>query len=373
MKFTTESQTLAAALKKVGAIVEARNTIPVLSNLLITADHRAGTVAIRGTDLDVEVVTKIKAHVESSGSITAPAYMLESYVSKSPKGSQIEIELIDAQLACHQGRSKVRMQTLPAEDFPDLAHGDMTHAFEMEAAQFAALFNNVRFAMSTEETRYYLNGIYLHPRANEAGQPGISACATDGHRLALAHQPMADPSIQGFPGIIVPRKTVLLLIKLCEGCETASVAYSGSKIRVELGAVTVTSKLIDGTFPDYERVIPRGNNKVASIDRAKLQVAVDRVSTISSDKGRATRFEFGDGKLLIGMTDSDRGTAAEDIDVTYDAGAETIGFNSRYVMDILGAHASEVLDIAIADAGSPVTVKTSGDPNRVCVLMPLRV
>lgn len=372
MKFLAEAQTLSAALKKVGQVIESRNTIPILSNIVIAADEKTGAVTLKGTDLDVEVTLTLAAQVETGGAITAPAHMLESYVTKAPKGAQIEIGMDGNFLTCHMGRSRVKMQTLAAEDFPDFNHGDMPYQFEMTAAEFCSLLDRAKFAISTEETRYYLNGIYLHPSANAAGHASISACATDGHRLALVHHPLPDTDISQFPGIIIPRKTVLLLIKLCDGAKTAKVAYSQSKIRVDLGSVVLVSKLIDGTFPDYQRVIPRNNNKIASVNRAALAAAVDRVTTVSVEKGRAAKLEFADGRLVVSCNSADHGSATEDIDIGYDADPVTLGLNSRYIADMLQAFTAETLDFAIDDAGSPVTVNVNGDPNRVCVAMPMR-
>ena len=373
MKFIVEANILSAAMKRVSGVIETKSTIPILTNVMITADKASKTVTLCGTDLDIEVSVELPALVEFKGGLTTSAHLLEAYVGKTPKGAQLLLESDGGHMTCQQGRSSVRMQTLPVEDYPTFQSGDMPFTFVMTATEFGKLLGDVRVSISTEETRYYLNGVYLHPRNNAVGAPGISACSTDGHRLSLAHHPMPDPRIQEYPGIIVPRKTVLLLMKLCDGQDSVSVAYSQSKISADFGKVKVISKLIDGTFPDYERVIPRGNNAIATINRAAMSAAVDRVTTISSDKGRATKLSFEGNKLVIGCNDPDRGSAVEEMDIGYEADPLEIGFNSKYVLDMLGSYDGDELNFAISDPGSPVIIQKPGDPNRMSVLMPMRV
>lgn len=370
MKFIAEANVLSSALKKVAGVVETKSTIPVLTHIKITAS-KPGRVTLEGTDLDLEIRVEMDAQVEVAGGITAAAHMLESYVAKLPKGSQVQVALEDTRLSCRAGRSSIKIHTLPVDDYPTFEAGEMPYHFNLAAKDLARLMNDVRYAMSTEETRYYLNGAYLHAHRNGAGVEGIAFCATDGHRLSISHMPMN--GVSGFPGIIVPRKTMLVLLKLCEGARDVTVAYSQMKISVDYGDTRLISKLIDGTYPDYERVIPRGENAIASIGRADLMATVDRVSTVSKEKGRAMKLEFGAGRLVVAMNDPDSGSAVEDMDITYEATPTSIGFNARYIADVLNSFDAKSLDFAITDPGSPVRIFVNGDPNRLSVLMPMRV
>jgi DNA polymerase-3 subunit beta len=298
--------------------------------------------------------------------------MLYDIVRKLPDGSQLEIEQTQDQgrVSIFAGRSRFSLQALPPEDFPDLAAGDFSNTFTLPAKDLRSLIEKTRFAISTEETRYYLNGIYLH----EAGNGSLlRAVATDGHRLAQVQ--VARPAgAKGMPGIIVPRKTVLEIVKLIEGVEDeVSIALSSSKIRFEVGGLVLTSKLIDGTFPDYERVIPRNNDKTLEIDARSFAAAVDRVSTISMEKGRAVKLNVAGGKLVLTVNNPDSGSAEEELSCSYGAEPIDIGFNSKYLLDVAGQVKAEAIVFSLADAGSPTIIRDPGDDQALYVLMPMRV
>ncbi|MEA2945717.1 MAG: polymerase subunit beta, partial [Alphaproteobacteria bacterium] len=286
MKVTVERAALLKSLGHVHRVVERRNTIPILANVLIKADN--SKLACKATDLDLEVTESISAEVGPPGSTTVPAHMLYEIVRKLPEGAQIVIEASGdrAVLAIRAGRSRFTLQTLPESDFPDLAAGEMTHTFKLPAADLKRLIDKTQFAISTEETRYYLNGIYLHAAGTPNAQT-LRAVATDGHRLAQFELPLP-AGADGMPGIIVPRKTVGEVQRLIEDNEAEIIVeLSQGKIRFTLGEAVLTSKLIDGTFPDYGRVIPVGNDKELTVDKKEFEQAVDRVSTVSSERGRA--------------------------------------------------------------------------------------
>jgi DNA polymerase-3 subunit beta len=370
MRVVIERPALLKALTHVQSVVEKRNTIPILSNVLIRA--KGGELKLTATDLDIEIVEAIPAEVNQDGAATAPALMLYDIVRKLPDGAQIEISQgpDTARLAVVSGRSRFSLQALPPEDFPDLAAGELANHFSLSAADLKSLVEKTRFAISTEETRYYLNGIYLH---EVPAQSKLRAVSTDGHRLAQAQ--VGRPSgAAGMPGVIVPRKTVLELVKLIEVSEgEIEVALSSSKIRFSFDGLVLTSKLIDGTFPDYERVIPRNNDKRLEVDTHLFSEAVDRVSTVSLEKGRAVKLAIEKDKLALTVNNPDSGSAEEEVAIGYDSTPLEIGFNSRYLLDIAGQIKADTIVFSLADAGSPAVITSPGDDDALYVLMPMRV
>src|SRR5467141_1151153 len=371
MKVTVERAQLLKSLGHVHRVVERRNTIPILANVLIKADR--SKLAFKATDLDLEVTETIAAEVGPGGSSTVPAHMFYEIVRKLPEGAQIVLEASDdrAMLAIRAGRSRFTLQTLPESDFPDLAAGEMTHSFKL-AADLKRLIDKTQFAISTEETRYYLNGIYLHTAGTGKAQM-LRAVATDGHRLAQVELALPEGA-GGMPGIIVPRKTVGEVQRLIEDSEAeVTVELSQGKIRFTLGETVLTSKLIDGTFPDYARVIPLGNDKELTVDKKEFEQAVDRVSTVSSERGRAVKLSLSNGKLMLSVTNPDSGSATEEIEVEYGSEPLDIGFNSRYLLDIAAQLEGEAAVLKLADPGSPTLIQDRDTKGALYVLMPMRV
>jgi DNA polymerase-3 subunit beta len=277
-----------------------------------------------------------------------------------------------ASLTIRAGRSRFSLQTLPESDFPDLAAGEMTHTFALPAKDLKRLIDKTQFAISTEETRYYLNGIYLHT-AGAAKAMKLRAVATDGHRLAQVELD-APAGAEGMPGVIVPRKTVSEVQRLIEDLDAEiGVELSQTKIRFTIGDVVLTSKLIDGTFPDYTRVIPAGNDKTLVVDKPDFAAAVDRVSTVSSERGRAVKLALSAGKLVLTVTNPDSGSATEEIEVEYESDPIDIGFNSRYLLDITAQIDGEVAVLKLADPGSPTLIQDKDAGGALYVLMPMRV
>ena len=370
MRVTIERTAFLKALNHVQSIVERRNTIPILSNVLIRAEGTS--LRLIATDLDIEIVEAVIADVARPGAVTVPAHMLYDIVRKLPEGSQLELDQgpDSGRVAIFAGKSRFSLQALPPEDFPDLASGELPNTFSISTNDLKGLIEKTRFAISTEETRYYLNGIYLH----EVKAGGLlRAVATDGHRLAQAQIPLPEGA-GGMPGIIIPRKTVLDVVKLVEGEEGAvEVALSSSKICFSVGNLVLTSKLIDGTFPDYERVIPRHNDKVLGVDAKTFSSAVDRVSTISLEKGRAVKLNIAAGKLTLTVNNPDSGSAEEEMAVDYTSDPIDIGFNARYLLDVAAQVKSDNIHFHLADAGSPTIVRDPGDAQALYVLMPMRV
>jgi DNA polymerase-3 subunit beta len=372
MKVTVERSELLKSLGHVHRVVERRNTIPILANVLIRAERTS--LSLKATDLDLEVIEAISAEVGTPGATTVPAHMFYDIVRKLPEGAQIVLEASGdrAVLAIRAGRSRFTLQTLPESDFPDLAAGEMTHGFKLAAADLKRLIDKTQFAISTEETRYYLNGIYFHI-AGDANAPTLRGVATDGHRLAQLDLPLPEGA-NGIPGIIVPRKTVGEVQRLIEDSEAeVSIELSQGKIRFTLASVVLTSKLIDGTFPDYARVIPVGNDKELVVDKKEFEQAVDRVSTVSSERGRAVKLSLSSGKLMLSVTNPDSGSAAEEVEVQYGSEPLDIGFNSRYLLDIAAQIEGESAVLRLADPGSPTLIQDRDAKGALYVLMPMRV
>ena len=379
MKATIERATLLRCLSHVQSVVERRNTIPILSNVLIEAVD-GGSLKVMATDLDLQVVENMAAaSVEAPGAITVSAHLLFDIARKLPDGSQVSLETADNRMAVKAGRSRFSLPTLPRDDFPMIVEGDLPTSFEIPAKTLAELIDRTRFAISTEETRYYLNGIFLHvsDEAPGDGGPVLKAAATDGHRLARFT--IAQPEgAQGMPDVIVPRKAVAELRKLLEESLDGNVQVdlSASKIRFTLGGeggVVLTSKLIDGTFPDYSRVIPTGNDKLLKLDPKSFYEGVDRVATIATEKTRAVKMGLEQDKVTLSVTSPDNGTAAEEVPADYSAEGFEIGFNANYLKDILSQIDSDTVELHLADAGAPTLIRQDANSPALYVLMPMRV
>lgn len=372
MRVTLERSNLLKSLNHVHRVVERRNTIPILSNVLMRADGSA--LQMTATDLDLEVNEAAPAQVDQAGATTVPAHLLYDIVRKLPEGAEVMLatEPDGATLSVVTGRAQFKLQCLPESDFPQLAAGEFGHTFRLESTALARLIEATQFAISTEETRYYLNGIYLHT-AEQDGQIVLRAVATDGHRLARVEMAAPDGA-EGIAGIIIPRKTVGEVQKLAEDPDLmVTVEVSDSKIRLTIGSVVLTSKLIDGTFPDYQRVIPTGNDRDLVMDRKSFTNAVDRVATVSSERGRAVKLALSDGQLTLTVNNPDSGSATEELPAGYESEAMEIGFNARYLLDIANQLSSTDIKFRFADAGSPTLVEDPDGTGALYVLMPMRV
>ncbi|HEY8578692.1 MAG TPA: DNA polymerase III subunit beta [Beijerinckiaceae bacterium] len=372
MKVTLERAALLKTLGHVHRVVERRNTIPILSNVLLQAS--GGGLMLKATDLDLEITERTAADVQQPGATTLPAHTLYEIVRKLPDGAQVSLESAgdSGQLLLRSGRSRFTLQSLPETDFPDLNAGDLSHRFTLPAGELKKLIDKTQFAISTEETRYYLNGIFMHTVESE-GRTLLRAVATDGHRLARVEIGAPAGSV-GMPGVIVPRKAVAEVQKLIEDASAdVTVELSTTKARFTFGDVVLTSKLIDGTFPDYGRVIPSGNDKLLTVERDAFARAVDRVSTISSERGRAVKLSIADGRLTLTVTNPDSGSATEELEVDYDAAPLDVGFNAKYLLDITGQLDSDTALFKLADPGSPTLVQDREGSPALYVLMPMRV
>ncbi len=372
MRVILERSNLLKSLNHVHRVVERRNTIPILSNVMLATE--GSSLEMKATDLDLEITEATPAQVEQAGGTTVPAHLLYEIVRKLPEGAEVMLRTDDDgnAMTVVAGRSSFRLQCLPQSDFPQLTAGSFSHIFRMDAVALKKLVDKTQFAISTEETRYYLNGIYLHA-VEVGGKLKLRSVATDGHRLARAEMD-APAGTEGMPGIIVPRKTVSELQKLVDQPDVAVVTeLSETKIRFTIGGIVLTSKLIDGTFPDYQRVIPTGNDKRLVIDRETFARAVDRVSTVSSERGRAVKLSIGDGQVTLAVNNPDSGSATEELAADYASDPMDIGFNAKYLLDVAAQLSGENARFMLADAGSPTLIHDTADEDTLYVLMPMRV
>ena len=370
MKATIERATLLKSLGHVQSVVERRNTIPILSNVLIEATAE-GTLRLMATDLDLQIVEAVAAAIDQPGAITVSAHTLFDIARKLPEGSQVQLSAADGKMLVIAGRARFNLQTLPKDDFPMIAEGELPTRFELPAETLKQLIDKTRFAISTEETRYYLNGIFFH--VQDDGSPVLKAAATDGHRLARVTIARPDGA-EGMPDIIIPRKCVGELRKLLDEVDgSVEISLSSTKIRFGLGTAILTSKLIDGTFPDYNRVIPTANDKLLKIDPKSFMEGVDRVATIASEKTRAVKMALDKDKITLSVTSPENGTAAEEVSGDYSSSGFEIGFNARYLLDILGQIDGDMVEVHLADAAAPTLIRENDKAAALYVLMPMRV
>ncbi len=372
MKISIERGALLKAVSQAQSVVERRNTIPILANVLIEAEGDA--VTFRATDLDIEVVDKAPAQVEKAGATTVSAVTLHEIVRKLPDGALVTLadDGTSGRLTVEAGRSNFTLATLPKEDFPVMASSEYSANFSADAPVLRRLFDKSKFAISTEETRYYLNGVYMHV-ADAEGSQTLRCVATDGHRLARIDADLPDGAGE-MPGVIVPRKTVGELRKLLDDDDLkVAVSVSETKVRFATPTITLTSKVIDGTFPDYTRVIPAGNTKKLEVDASEFAQAVDRVATVSSERSRAVKLALDEDRLILSVNAPDSGAAEEELAVAYGDDKLEIGFNARYLLEIASQVDRENAVFLFNSSGDPTLMREGGDQSAVYVVMPMRV
>ena len=372
MKISVERSVLLKAVGQAQSVVERRNTIPILANVLIEAE--GDSVSFRATDLDIEVVDKANAVVERAGATTVSATTLHEIVRKLPDGALVALtdDGASGRLTVEAGRSNFSLATLPKEDFPVMASSEYQSNFSAPAPMLRRLFDKSKFAISTEETRYYLNGVYMHV-ADADGGKSLRCVATDGHRLARIDADLPDGA-SDMPGVIVPRKTVAELRKLLDDDDMQiAVSVSETKVRFATPDITLTSKVIDGTFPDYTRVIPQGNTRKLEVDAAEFAKAVDRVATVSSERSRAVKLSIDEDRLVLSVNAPDSGAAEEELAVAYGDERLEIGFNAKYLLEIAGQVDRENAVFLFNSAGDPTLMREGNDQSAIYVVMPMRV
>ncbi|HEY0275546.1 MAG TPA: DNA polymerase III subunit beta [Paenirhodobacter sp.] len=372
MKISIERAELLKAVAQAQSVVERRNTIPILANVLIEAE--GSTVAFRATDLDIEVLDKAPAQVERAGATTVSAVMLHEIVRKLPDGALVVLtdDPAAGRVTIQAGKSSFNLATLPKEDFPIMATAEYAANFTAKAGVLKRLFDKSKFAISTEETRYYLNGVYMHVSQGDSGAV-LRCVATDGHRLARIDAPLPEGAA-GMPGVIVPRKTVNELRKLLDDDDAdIAVSVSETKVRFATAVITLTSKVIDGTFPDYTRVIPTGNTRRLEVDASEFAKAVDRVATVSSERSRAVKLSLDEDRLILSVNAPDAGAAEEELSVAYGDERLEIGFNAKYLLEIASQVDRENAVFLFNSSGDPTLMREGNDTSAVYVVMPMRV
>lgn len=372
MKFTIEKAMLLKTLNHVQNIVEKRNTVPVLSNVRIEAGNDG--ISFKATDMDTEITEVVDAKILENGAITAPAHMLYDIVRKLADGAEVELVYPDEkdQLSIASGRSKFSLSTIGVEDFPVISTDELPTNFEMKRDELKDVIDRTQFAASTEETRYYLNGLYIHPK-DEGDTKVLRIVATDGHRLACVESPLPDGAAQ-MQGVILPRKTVAEIRKLLDdtNAEMVKIGLSDSRVRFVMEDVTLASKLIDGTYPDYERVIPTNNTKILEMKVNDLAKAVDRVSVVA-ERTRAIKMIANKNHVIVTTSSPDLGSAIEEMEATYEAESLEVGYNFRYLLDILAEIKGETVQFSFNDSSSPSIIHDTSDTSAIYVLMPMRV
>jgi len=371
MKISIDKNIIYKSLSHVQSIVEKKNTIPILSNVLLEANE--SSLVLSATDMDISINETINCTVIEKGSATVPAHTLYDIIRKIPEGNEIEFISNDGKtFSIRSGKSKFSLQCLPKQDFPLIEIEKLKCEFSINSNIFLNLIEKTRFAISNEETRYFLNGIYLHKK-NINNIDCLSLVSTDGHRLAKIDFPHPKGLVD-IPGVIIPKKTINELSKLLADInEDIIINVDPNKIIFYINKTVLLSKLIDGNFPDYQRVIPKNNNNIVKAERQKFCEAIDRVSTITSEKSKSIKFRLLSDLINMNSSDPEHGTATEDIPVQYNGEEIEIGFNAKYILEMIDQVDSEDLILEFNDSSSPLIVKESSNNNLIYVLMPMRV
>ena len=375
MEFKINSSDLLKALSHIHGIVEVRHTLPILSNIILKAKDNELTLS--STNLDIYCADKIKAEVSLAGEISVSAVTFFEIVKRLPSGSEVVMTMEEGEneiiLKC--GRSKFNLSTLKTDDFPIISDNDLSTNFVLSADELIRIIDKTKFAVSNEETRYYLNGIFLH-KADRNSIQFLRAVATDGHRLAQYDIPLPQGA-EDITGIIIPKKTIFELRKVLDDANgDVSISLNENKIKFTFNDLKIISKVIDGTFPDYTKVIPQNNNKNFKTNNNELKNAIDRVSAVAANeesKSKAIKLSLEDNKLNLSVESQSKGSANEIIDISYDGDKVDIGFNSKYIIDICNEVDGEEVDISLLDSVSPAIILDKTDENLFFVLMPMRI
>ncbi|MCW8885219.1 MAG: DNA polymerase III subunit beta [Motiliproteus sp.] len=367
MKFTISREALLKPLQLVAGVVERRQTLPVLSNILLVAE--GNQLSLTGTDLEVEMVGRIELEQEAEpGSITVPAKKLMDICKSLPDHVDIELTLTGQKVTIKGGRSRFTLSTLPASEFPNVEDGPRNLEIPIEQNKLRRLIDRTSFAMAQQDVRYYLNGMLLELDNNQ-----LRTVATDGHRLATSICAV-DQDLSVKQQVIVPRKGILELARLLEDSDVqAQLVIGANHIRVNTGDYIFTSKLVDGKFPDYERVIPRGGDKQIIAERTELREVLSRISILSNEKYRGVRLALTDGHLQVMANNPEQEEAEETLAVDYQGPALEIGFNVNYILDVLSILPDEMVRISMADPNSSSLIEAVDSTDCLYVIMPMRM
>ncbi len=371
MKFKILRSSFFKTLSHLQGIVDKKNSLPILANILIEAKNNE--IVLSSTDMDISIIEKVNCKVMEEGSTTISSQILYDIVRKVDDNSEIEIISNNGKLlTLRADGSRFSLACLPKEDFPIIDTDNNGFKITLNSNVLFRLIDKTKFSISNEETRYFLNGLYFNVN-NENNRNIITIVGTDGHRLAkFSHE--FNGEIDQISGVIIPKKTIYELSKLlAEIDENIEISISSNKIVFLINNIKFISKLIDGSFPDYKRVIPNDNSNILRINRNKLLSAVDRVSTISNEKSPVIKFKLLTNILNLNTINNERSTASEDLDVNYNGDDIEIGFNSKYIMDIINNLEDEEISINLKDSSSPITAEEKSSKSLIYVLMPMRV
>ena len=366
MKFEALRDTLLKPVQAVVGVVERRQTMPILANLLLTVTDKS--LSVTATDLEVELVARVDVDVKEKGEVTVPARKLLDILRSLPEGAKVNMSLERERVTVKSGRSRFVLATLPAAEFPAVEDIKTQRSVNLHQKQFRELIEQTQFSMAQQDVRYYLNGLLVELSANK-----VRAVATDGHRLAMCDiaAEVADLPAQQ---VIVPRKGVLELQRLLtDGEEPAKISVGTNHVRVELPNLRFTSKLIDGRFPDYERVVPKGGDKDILADRHPLREALGRTAILSNEKYRGVRLQLAANRLKVMAHNPEQEEAEDEVEVEYKGPELEIGFNVSYLMDALSAINSERVRITLTDANSSCLIRHPDNDNCRYVVMPMRL
>lgn len=368
MQFEVTKQLLLKAIASVNGAVEKKNTIPVLQNIKIEAKN--DLVVLSATDMDILVISSFSADMKSGGSTTIPAQMFFDIVRKIPDAANILISQENPSiLQIKTGKSKYSLPCIEASEFPSLSEGELSEEVEVSAEELVKMIDKTRFAISNDEMRYYLNGLYLQGM-NNGENLELRTVATDGHRMALSFLPGVN--FKAPFGVILPKKSVAEIRRIIDGCKIIKLSTSRAKIKIVADQTVIISKLIDGEFPDYDKVLPKDNNQIAIVNKKVFFDSVDRVSTVATDKHRSVKLTLENGKMNLQVSTNDGSFAFEELDVVYSGERIETGFNSRYLLEIIGQVNKEELLIRFKDSSSPALIEAKG-MNSVFVIMPVRI
>jgi len=371
MKFKIVRSNFFKTLSHLQGIVDKKNSLPILSNILIEAKDNVLTLS--STDMDISIIEKIDCNVLEDGSTTINSQILYDIVRKIDDNSEIEIISNDGKLlTLRADGSRFSLACLPKEDFPIIDQDNFGNKITINSKIIFKLIDKTKFAISNEETRYFLNGLYFNITKDETNSI-LTLVGTDGHRLSKFSHDIED-NIDQVSGVIIPKKTIYELCKLLSEIDKdVYISISSNKIIFTIDNIIFISKLIDGSFPDYKRVIPKDNSNILKIDREILLSAVDRVSTIANEKSPVIKFKLLQNVLNLNTINNESSTASEDLKINYDGDEIEIGFNSKYIMDIINNLEDKEISINLKDNISPIIALENSNSNLVYVLMPMRV
>lgn len=366
MKFITNRETFLKPLQMVTGAVERRHTLPILANVLIRVE---GTVvALTGTDLEVELKARFNVGVSEAGEITVPARKLMDIVRELPDSAEIAIELIEQKLHIKCGRFRSSLSTLPANEYPSVDSSEISQQFSINAAALRKLIDRTSFAMAQQDVRYFLNGMLI-----EVDKSSLKAVATDGHRLALSSMEISSDD-QHQQQVIVPRKGVIELHRMLgEVDDEVKITLGTNHLIIETDTFSLMTKLVDGKYPEYERVIPRNGDKVVMGDTLELKQALNRTAILSNEKFRGIRLALESGTIKLSANNPEQEEAEETVSVEYEGDSMEVGFNVSYLLDVLGVLESEKVRITVKDANNSALLEEPGDESSVYVVMPMKL